>query len=210
MQSARPHSDMTNRANPTTEVFPDKPGLVIRYNADGERELVNLTWGMPSPPTVTNGRPDYGVTNIRNLDSPHWRGWTGVKNRCLVPWTAFCEYEDTKPKKTDRWFAINDTQPLAFFGGFWTPWKGARGLDEDPAGRRARTVRLLTCEANSVVKPIHPKAMPIILTEPEEIELWLTADWKDAKALQRPFPAEAMTLLPVGQQTEAGQQATLF
>ncbi|WP_327437629.1 SOS response-associated peptidase family protein [Sinorhizobium meliloti] len=79
-----------------------------------------------------------------------------------------------------------------------------------PAGRRARTVRLLTCEANSVVKPIHPKAIPIILTESEEIELWLTADWKDAKALQRPFPAEAMTLLPVGQQTEAGQQATLF
>ena len=79
-----------------------------------------------------------------------------------------------------------------------------------PAGRRARTVRLLTCEANSVVKPIHPKAMSIILTEPEEIELRLTADWKDAKALQRPFPAEAMALLPVGQQTEAGQQATLF
>ncbi|MGK9286548.1 hypothetical protein [Sinorhizobium meliloti] len=51
--------------------------------------------------------------------------------------------------------------------------------------------------------------MSIILTEPEEIELWPTADWKDAKALQRPFPAEAMTLLPVDQ-TEAGQQATLF
>ena len=55
----------------------------------------------------------------------------------------------------------------------------------------------LTCEANSVVKPIHPKAMPVILTEPEEIELWLTADWKDARMLQRPYPAERMTLLPV-------------
>ncbi|MFQ6185150.1 hypothetical protein ACLMJV_24785 [Sinorhizobium meliloti] len=52
--------------------------------------------------------------------------------------------------------------------------------------------------------------MSIILTEPEEIELRLTADWKDATALQRPFPAEAVTLLRVGQQTEAGQQATLF
>ncbi len=63
--------------------------------------------------------------------------------------------------------------------------EGRSWLDEDPEGRRARTVRLLTCEANSVVKPIHPKAMSIILTEPEEIELRLTADWKDAKALQR-------------------------
>ncbi|MGN7754054.1 hypothetical protein [Sinorhizobium sp. 22678] len=99
VQSARPHSDMTNRANPTTEVFPDKPGPVIRYNADGERELVNLASGMPSPPTVTNGRPDYGVTNIRNLDSPHWRGWTGVKNRCLVPWTAFCANMRTRSRR---------------------------------------------------------------------------------------------------------------
>ncbi|PLU44583.1 SOS response-associated peptidase [Sinorhizobium medicae] len=182
----------------------------IRNNADGERELVNLTWGMPSPPTVTNGRPDYGVTNIRNLDSPHWRGWTGVKNRCLVPWTAFCEYEDTKPKKTDRWFAIKDTQPLAFFAGIWTPWKGARGSMKSPRVGEHELFAFLTCEANSVVKPIHPKAMPVILTEPDEIELWLAADWKDAKALQRPYPAEAMTLLPVEQQTATGRQTTLF
>ena len=45
--TARPQSDMTNRANPTTEVFPDKPEPVIRNNAEGERELINLTWGMP-------------------------------------------------------------------------------------------------------------------------------------------------------------------
>lgn len=48
-----------------------------------------------------------------------------------------------------------------------------------------------------MVKPIHPKAMPVILTEPAEIELWLTADWKDARTLQRPYPAERMILLPV-------------
>lgn len=114
---ARPHRDMTNRANPTTEVFPDKPGSVIRNSRDGERELVNLTWGMPSTPTITSGRPDYGVTNVRNLDSPHWRRWTGVECRCIVPWTAFCEYGDTKPKKTARWFALETNEPLAFFAG---------------------------------------------------------------------------------------------
>lgn len=111
--AARPQSDMTNRANPTIEVFPDKPGPVIRNSADGERELVNLTWGMPSPPFVAKGKPDYGVTNIRNVDSPHWRRWLAPQYRCIVPWTAFCEYEDTKPKKTARWFALNKTEPLA-------------------------------------------------------------------------------------------------
>lgn len=145
--AVHPHSDMTNRANPTTEVFPDKPGPVIRNNANGERELVNITWGMPSPPTITNGKPDYGVTNIRNLDSPHWRGWTGVRNRCVVPWTAFCEYEDTKPRKTARWFAISDKQPLAFFAGIWTPWKGARGSMKTPRVGEHELFAFLTCEA---------------------------------------------------------------
>ena len=58
-------------------------------------------WGMPGPPQF-GGHP---VTNIRNLRSPHWRGWLGRKNRCIVPATSFCEYADTKPKKTPTWFA---------------------------------------------------------------------------------------------------------
>ena len=38
-------------------------------------------WGMPGP-VLYGGAP---VTNIRNLSSPHWRGWLGTRNRCLVP-----------------------------------------------------------------------------------------------------------------------------
>lgn len=49
------------------------------------------------------------------------------------------------------------------------------------------------------MKPIHPKAMPVIVTEPAEIELWLNAEWKDARTLQRPLPADRMVLLPVEQ-----------
>ncbi len=33
----------------------------------------------------------------------------------------------------------------------------------------------LTSEPNGIVGPIHPKAMPVILTAPEEYEAWLTA-----------------------------------
>ena len=46
----------------------------------------------------------------------------------------------------------------------------------------------LTTEPNAEVGSLHPKAMPVVLTEPEEIRAWMTAPAADALALQRPLP----------------------
>jgi putative SOS response-associated peptidase YedK len=112
-------------------IFPDQMAPIVRA-ADGERELVLARWGMPGP-------PQYGGAPV-TLDSPHWRGWLGRHNRCLVPATSFCEYADTKPRKTPIWFALDEDRPLFAFAGLWTRWRGVRG---PKAGRgRASAVRL--------------------------------------------------------------------
>ena len=75
------------------------PGIFLDYSApfrDGTegRELVMARWGMPSPRFALEGRnSDQGVTNIRNVSSPHWRRWLGVDSRCVVPFSSFSENE---------------------------------------------------------------------------------------------------------------------
>jgi putative SOS response-associated peptidase YedK len=167
---------------------------VVRNAEDGERELVMMRWGMPGPPQFGPAP----ITNIRNTFSAHWRRWLGPANRCLVPATSFCEWEDTKPRKTPTWFALDDSRPLFAFAGLWTPWTGTRGTKANPETGEHMLYGLLTTEPNAEVAPIHPKAMPVILRTAEECETWLSAPWAEAKALQRPIPDGVLRVVARG------------
>ena len=64
------------------------------------RELTLARWGMPSPLFALKGKnTDTGVTNVRNVKSPHWLRWLGEVSRCVVPFTFFSEYETTPDGK---------------------------------------------------------------------------------------------------------------
>ena len=104
IEASRAMRDTTGNLPPLPGIFPDYPAPIVRNAPGGVRELCIARWGMPCP-------PQFGaipVTNIPNTKSAHWRRWLGLANRCLIPWTSFCEYADTKPKKTPTWFAFAD------------------------------------------------------------------------------------------------------
>ena len=85
---ARALRDMTGNLPLLPGIFPDYAAPIVRNQPDG-RELTMARWGMPSPVFALKGKKsDPGVTNVRNVKSPHWRRWLGVESRCFVPFTS--------------------------------------------------------------------------------------------------------------------------
>jgi putative SOS response-associated peptidase YedK len=62
----------------------------------------------------------------------------------------------------------------------------------------------LTTEPNNVVGAVHPKAMPVILTTREEVEIWMTAPPEEALTLQRPLPNDALMIVARGGKKDDG------
>lgn len=196
--------DQTGNLPAMPAIFPDQMAPVVRNGPDGP-VLTTMRWGMPSPAfALKNRKTDTGVTNVRNTTSPHWRRWLGVEHRCVVPFTSFCEY-DARPGKNKEpvWFALNESRPLAFFAGIWTEWTSVRKLKEGETTNNL--FGFLTTDANAVVGPVHPKAMPVVLTNQDELQKWLTAPTAEALELQRPLPGDVLRVVARGErQDEVG------
>lgn len=140
------------------------PRSSFHYMPQGE------THHMPSPPSVLKTARDPGVTNVRNLASPHWRRWLEQGHRCLVPVASFSEPRGNG--KGVQWFAPTDRDATMFFAGIET--RGWTSLRKVKDGETTDDLyAFLTCPPSAEVASIHPKAMPVILTRPEEWTAWL-------------------------------------
>ena len=161
------------------DVWPKYQGIIARVD-DGQKKLDTMQWGVPL--TMKGKRPGTTVTkritNVRNLSNSFWRSMlTKPENRCLVPFTQFAEPKPNAGRE-ECWFKV-DEAPVSAFAGIWRP------SDE------GNVFAFLTCEPNPLIKPIHPKAMPVIL-HPDDYDDWLSG--KDAGNYAVPFPSQLMSI----------------
>ena len=109
IQWSRALRDQVGNLQPSLDIYPNYRAPIVRNAPDGVRELAMVQWGMPTPPAFVKGA-DRGVTNIRNVPSPHWRRWLAPESRCVVPFTSFAEpsaNKDKNGKTPNVWFAID-------------------------------------------------------------------------------------------------------
>lgn len=138
-----------------------------------------MHWGYPPPGASTEAlglEPPRWVAQVRNVGSPFWIGnLRHSELRCLLPASAFA----LRHNKREHWYGVKSSALFAI-AGIW------RDLTDMPV------FAILTTEPNSALLPVEggkaPAAMPVIL-KPDDHDRWLGADWKEAAALVRPFPA---------------------
>lgn len=168
---------------PRYNIAPTQPALIVRNDANAQRELVLVRWGLiPSwakdpaqiKTTLINARAEGAP------DKPSFRGPLRHR-RCLVPATGFYEWTGRPGAKQPHHMTPRGGGVMAL-GGLWEHWLGADGSELE-------TMAILTVEANRAMAHLHDR-MPLII-QPGDFDQWLdcrpgTAEF--VMDLMRPAP----------------------
>lgn len=175
---------------PRYNIAPTQPVLAIRDK--NSRNVEWLRWGL-IPSWARDEKIGNQMINARaeTVDQkPSFRNAFKTR-RCLILSDGFFEWkrnDESSMWKTAYYFRINDNKPF-LFAGIWDSWKSS----ED---KIIESCAIITCQANSLVGPIHDR-MPVILNL-DQCWRWLQPlSQMELKSMLLPYKSENMKFYQV-------------
>ena len=185
--------DYDDALPPRYNVAPTQEVAVVRASGEsaGRRELALLRWGLV-PSWADDLKIGNRMINARaeGLDAkPAFRS-AFKKRRCLVLADGFYEWKKSGRAKQPYLIGMGDGRPFAF-AGLWESWS-----KQEP---KIESCTIITTTANDLLSDLHDR-MPVILAA-NDYDAWLDpapADKDRLLPLLEPYPAEEMSMYPVG------------
>ena len=165
---------------PRRNLRPTEPAWIVARRPDGEIRTIEAKWWCQRD-GAQEFETKYAAFNARAetlKDRPHWSGLLSKGKRCIFPIDSFYEWPVKGKGQPPVEIFVKGKDPFAL-AGLWSTW-----FDR---GERKYSFAVFTCEPNEFMKPIHPKAMPVILNGVDEQKLWLMEGDTD---LLRPYDGE--------------------
>lgn len=152
---------------PRINIAPNQGILTVLLDNEGNSTITLMYWGF-IPTWVKDLKSVHKSINARveTIQSKPYFRHAFKNNRCLIPATAFYEWEKTSKSKVPYQF-FRPGHALFAFAGLWNPW-------QDTQGNQINTCTIITTNASDKLKWIHDR-MPVILKE-NEWEPWLRGD----------------------------------
>ena len=151
---------------PRYNIAPTQFVAAVRDNAEQDRELVMLRWGLV-PSWAKDSAIGNRMINARAetvAEKPSYRV-AFRHRRCVVLADGFYEWYREGDVKTPYFISLASGEPFAL-AGLWESWKD-RKSDES-----MQTTTLITTAANDFMQPLHHR-MPVIL-QSETANEWLS------------------------------------
>jgi putative SOS response-associated peptidase YedK len=165
---------------PRRNLRPTEPAWIVARHADGDIRTVEARWWCQWDNTYSweSKYPTFNARVETMKDRKLWQDLLKKGKRCLFPVDSFYEWPVKGRGIPPVEIFVKDKQPFAL-AGLWSTWH------ENGAPRYS--FASFTTDPNEFMKPIHEKAMPVILTDIDEQKLWLTEGDID---VLRPFEGE--------------------
>ncbi len=176
---------------PRYNIAPSQPVAIVRYMANGGRELALVRWGL-IPSWVNEPREFRMMINARSetaAEKPSFRAAMRHR-RCLVPTDGFYEWTGAAGAKRPHLVRPRDGSPMGM-AGIYEHWQGADGSEME-------SMAILTTAANQAMSVLHDR-MPVIIA-PEHFDVWLDCSpgsAKDIQTLLHPPPEDLLQIVEV-------------